>query len=202
MHLLSPPASAFIMAKDDINMVGANSFASVPILRLNIQIPEAVLKISAQTSLTALQIWWMGTPDLANAIERQHKLDPEIESLVMASQRVRKSGYGKRRFLLAQNSILRRHVQAMVEDLSDDALKIFALLTWHFNADLRASLPRQLLLFFDKPWKYLDDVCICIHRRYTTMADSESVKSFKRRFTNLLGLVEYFVVKGKWAVCI
>ena len=202
MHLLSPPASAFTMAKDDTNMVRANAFASVPILRLNIQIPEADLKTSAQISLKALQIWWLGTPDLAKAIERQHKLDPEIESLVMDCQCLRKNGYRKGRECLAQNDILKRHVQAMVEDLTDDSLKIFALLTWHFNADLRAPLPRQLLRFFDKPWKFLDSVCIGIHRTYTTMAKSESVNSFKRRFIGLLGHLEYHVVKGKWVLYI
>ena len=190
------------MAKDDINMVRANSFASVPILILNLQIPEADLKLSAQTSLAALQIWSLGTPNLADAIERQHKLDPEIESLVMACQSLRENGYRKGRKRLAHNGILKRHVQAMVEDLTDDSLKIFALLTWHFNADLRTPVPRQLLRFFDKPWKILDNVCIGIHRTYTTMVKSESVNSFRIRFIGLLGHVEYHVVKGKWVLYI
>ncbi|KAJ5365315.1 hypothetical protein N7517_008201 [Penicillium concentricum] len=151
-------------------MVRANVFASVPILRLIIQIPEADLKISAQTSLTALQIWWLGTPDLAGAIERRYKLDTEIVSL----QRLRKNGYRKGRIRLAQNSILNRHVQAMVEDLTEDSLKIFPVLTWHFNADFRVPLPRQLLRFFDTPWELIGDVCIDIHK-YTTMAKSESI---------------------------
>lgn len=183
-------------------MVRATVFASVLILRLIIQIPEADLKTSAQTSLIALQIWWLGTPDLAGAIERQHNLDTGIASLLMACQHLRENGYRKGRIRLAQNSILNRHVQAMVEDLTEDSLKIFALLTWHFNADFRVPLPRQLLRFFDTPWRFLGDVCIDIHLRYTTMVKSESIKSFKRRFINLLGLVEYHVVKGKWALCI
>ncbi|CAG7951169.1 unnamed protein product [Penicillium salamii] len=70
-------------------------------------ISEAMLKISAQTSLTALQIWWMGTPDLANAIERQDSLDSGIESLVVDCQSLRKNGYRKGRKRLAQNDILK-----------------------------------------------------------------------------------------------
>jgi hypothetical protein len=202
MHLLGPPASAFIMAKDGVNMVRENAFSSVPILRLHLQIHKAFLKTSAQTSLMAMQIWWLGTPDLAKAITRQHKLDPEIASLVKACQRLRKNEYRKGRSLLAQNDILKRHVQAMVEDLTDFSLNVFALLTWHFNADLRAPLPRQLLRFFDDPEKTLDDVCIGIHLTYTTMAKSESAKSFKRKFIKLLGHVEYHVVKGKWVLYI
>ncbi|CDM36500.1 unnamed protein product [Penicillium roqueforti FM164] len=160
---------------------------------------EADLKISAQTSLKALQIWSLGTPDLANAVKWQHDLDPEIASLVVACQHLRKNGYRKGRKRLAQNSILNRLVQAMVEDLTDDSLKIFALLTWHFNADFSVPLPRQLLLFFDEPSKIFEDVCTDIHRRYTTMAEPESVKSFKRRFIRLLGLVEHYVFEGKWS---
>ena len=65
-------------------MVRASVFASFPILRLIIQIPEAYLKISARTSLTALQIWWLGTPDLKDAIEQHQNLDPGIVLLVLA----------------------------------------------------------------------------------------------------------------------
>ncbi|CAG7934183.1 unnamed protein product [Penicillium olsonii] len=183
--LLDPPPSTSKMEKDGTNMN-----------------PEAVLKIPAQTSLMALQIWWLGTLDPASASGRQHRPDPGIESLVMDCQTLRKNGYRKGRESLAQNVILKRHVQAMVEDLTDDSLLIFAILTWHFNADMRVPLPRQLLRFFDKPWETLDDVCIGIHRTYTAMAKSESVKSFKRRFVKLLGLVELFVVKGKWVLYI
>ncbi|KAJ6125804.1 hypothetical protein N7471_010297 [Penicillium samsonianum] len=165
-------------------------------------IPEADLKISARISLTALQIWWLGTPDLEGAVERQHTLDPGIASLVLACQRLRKNGYRKERTPLTLNSILNRHVQDMVEDLTEDSLKLFALLTCHFNEDFGVPLPRQLLRFFDTPWKLLGDVCIGIHPRYTTMVKSESIKSFKRRFINLLGLVEYYVVKGKWVLCV
>ncbi|CAG8019132.1 unnamed protein product [Penicillium nalgiovense] len=150
-------------------------------------ISEANLKISAQTSLKALQIWSLGTLDLGNAVERQYKLDPEIASLVVACQHLRKNGYREGRARLAQNSILNRHVQAMVEDLTDNSLKIFALLTWHFNADFSVALPRQLLQFFNEPSKIFEDVCTDIHRRYTTMAEPESIKSFKRRFIRLLG---------------
>lgn len=164
-----------------------------------VQISEADLNISAQTSLKALQIWSLGTPDLANAVEWQHDLDPEIASLVVACQHLRKNGYRKGRKRLAQNSILNRLVQAMVEDLVDDSLKIFALLTWHFNADFSVPLPRQLLLFFDEPSKIFEDVCTDIHRRYTIMAESESAKSFKRRVIRLLGLVEHYVFEGKWS---
>ncbi|CAG7951138.1 unnamed protein product [Penicillium salamii] len=67
----------------------------------------------------------------------------------------------------------------MVEDLTDDALLIFAILTCHFNAVLRSPLPRQLLRFFDDPGKTLADVCIGIHLTYTTIAKSESAESFK-----------------------
>lgn len=183
-------------------MVKANSPSPVPTLRLIMQIPEVVLKMPAQTALTALQIWWLGTSDMADAIERQHNLDPKIASLVTACQRLRKSGYGEERMLLAQNSILSRHVQAMVEDLTYDSLKIFALLTWHFNADFRVPLPRELLQFFDSPFPILKDVCIDIHRGYTTMGKSESVKNFERRFIELLGLAEYYVTKGKWVLFI
>ena len=175
---------------------------SVPVLRLIIQVSKAGLKTSAQTSLKALQIWWLGTPDLANTVELQHKFDPEIASLVVACQDLRKNGYREGRVRLAQNSILNRHVQAMVEDLTDNSLKIFALLTWHFNADFRVPLPRQLLRFFDEPSKIFEDVCTHIHRRYTTMAEPESMKSFKRRVITLLGLVEYYVVEGKWVLYI
>ena len=146
--------------KGGINMVRASVFASFPILRLIIQIPEAYLKISARTSLTALQIWWLGTPDLKDAIEQHHDLDPGIASLVLACQRLRKNGYRKGRIPLTQNSILNRHVQAMVDDLTEDTLKIFGLLTCHFNEDFGVPLPRQLLRFFDTPWKLLGYVCI------------------------------------------
>ncbi|KAJ5465999.1 hypothetical protein N7530_009786 [Penicillium desertorum] len=165
-------------------------------------ISEADLKISAQTSLKALQIWSLGTPDVENAVQLQHNLDPDIASLVVACQDLRKNGYREGRASLAQNSILNRHVQAMVEDLTDNSLKIFALLTWHFNADFRVPLPCQLLRFFDEPSKIFEDVCTDIYRRYTTMAESESAKSFKRRVIRLLGLVEYYVVKGKWVLYI
>lgn len=83
LSLLNPLPSTFNMANDGTNMVRANGFTYVPILRLNIQIPEAVLKIPAQTSLMALQIWWLGTLDLASASGRQQKPDPGIESLVI-----------------------------------------------------------------------------------------------------------------------
>ncbi|KAJ5704413.1 hypothetical protein N7536_000102 [Penicillium majusculum] len=165
-------------------------------------IPEADLEISARISLTALQIWWLGTPDLKDAIKQHHKLDPGIASLVLACQRLRKNGYRKGRIPLTRNSILNRHVQAMVDDLTEDTLKIFGLLTCHFNEDFGVPLPRQLLRFFDTPWKLLGDVCIDIQLRYATMVKSESIKSFKRKFINLLGLVEYYVVKGKWVLCI
>ncbi|CDM33285.1 unnamed protein product [Penicillium roqueforti FM164] len=123
-------------------------------------IPEADLEISARISLTALQIWWLGTPDLKDAIKQHHKLDPGIASLVLACQRLRKNGYRKGRIPLTQNSILNRHVQAMVDDLTEDTLKIFGLLTCHFNEDFGVPLPRQLLRFFDTPWKLLGYVCI------------------------------------------
>ena len=131
------------------------------------QVPEADLEISAQISLTALQVWFLGTQDPENAIKRQHKLRPEIASLVTACQELRKNGYREGRASLAKNIILKRHVQSVMEDLTDDSLKIFALLTWHFNADFRVPLPRQLLLFFADPYKRLDYVCNDIHPRYT-----------------------------------
>lgn len=183
-------------------MVRANAFSSVPILMLNIQIHKKFLKTSAQTSLMAMQIWWLGTPDLAKAIKRQHKLDPEIASLVKDCQLLRKNEYRKEWSLLAQNDILKRHVQAMVEDLADFSLNIFALLTWHFNAGLRDPPPRQLLQFFDDPERTLDDVCSGIHLTYMSMVKSESAKSFKTKFIELLGLVEYHVIKGKWVLYI
>ncbi|CAG8388721.1 unnamed protein product [Penicillium salamii] len=49
-------------------MVRARLFASFPILRFIIHFPQADLKISARISLTALQIWWLGTPGLEDAI--------------------------------------------------------------------------------------------------------------------------------------
>ncbi|KAJ6012593.1 hypothetical protein N7522_002948 [Penicillium canescens] len=165
-------------------------------------IPEAGLKISAQKSLTALQIWSLGTQGLEDAIKRQHKVNPEIASLVTACQKLRKNGYRKGRACLAENDILKRHVQNMMEDLADDTLEIFALLTWHFNADYRVPLPRQLLLFFAEPYKSFDYVCSDIHRRYATMIKSGSVKSFKRRFIRLLGLVEHQVAEGIWVLYI
>ena len=63
-------------------------------------------------------------------------------------------------------------------------------------------LSRQLLLFFAYPCKTFDDVCNDIHAIYITMAKPESVKSFKRRFIALLGLVEYYVIEGKWVLYI
>ena len=149
-----------------------------------------------------MQVWFLGTQDPENAIKRQHKLRPEIASLVTACQELRKNGYRERRACLAENNILKRHVQSMMEDLTDDSLKIFSVLTWHFNADFRVPLPRQLLLFFADPYKRLDYVCNDIHPRYTVMVKPESMKSFKRRFITLLGLVEYYVVKGKWVLYI
>lgn len=108
-------------------------------LKSNKQIPQADLKISAQKSLTALQIWFLGTQ---YAIKRQHNPSPEIASLVTACQKLRKNGYRNGRGRLAENNILKRHVQSMIEDLTDNSLKIFALLNWHFNADFSsASFP-------------------------------------------------------------
>ncbi|KAJ5230932.1 hypothetical protein N7489_011640 [Penicillium chrysogenum] len=165
-------------------------------------IPEVDLRISAEKSLTALQIWALGTQGLEDAIKRQHELSPEIASLVGACQKLRKNGYRKGRTRLAENNIMKRHVQSMMEDLADDTLEIFALLTWHFNADFRVPLPRQLLLFFAEPYKNFGYVCNDIHSRYSTIVKSESVKGFKRRFIRLLGLVEHQVVEGIWVLYI
>jgi hypothetical protein len=200
MHLLGPLASAFIMAKDGVSMVRGKCFLFCSHTKVNIQIHKEFLKISAQTSLMAMQIWWLGTPGLAEAINRQHKLNPEIASLLKECQRLRENEYRKGRSLLAKNDILKRHVQAMVKDLTDFSLNIFALLTWHFGADLTAPLPRQLLRFFDDPERTIGDVCSGIHPTYTSMVKSESAKSFKRKFIELLGHVEYHVIKGKWVL--
>lgn len=142
MHLLGPPASAFVMANDGVNMVRANSLYSVPILKLNIQIHKALLKTSAQILLMAMQIWWLGTPDLAKAIKRQHELVPETSLLVKAFQRLMMNKNRKGRNNLAKNDILKPHVQAMMGDLTDFSLNMFAVLTCHFNVNLRAALSR------------------------------------------------------------
>ncbi|KAG0157859.1 hypothetical protein PDIDSM_5370 [Penicillium digitatum] len=130
------------MASDGVNMARANSLYSVPILRLNIQIHKAFLKTSAQTLLMAMQIWWLGTPDLAKAIKRQHELDPETSLLVEAFQRLLMNKNRKGRNNLAKNAILEQHVQAMMGDLTDFSLNVFALLTCHLNVNLRAALSR------------------------------------------------------------
>jgi hypothetical protein len=143
MHLLGPPTSAFIMAEDGVNMVKVNAFSSVPILRLHLQIHKAFLKTAAQTSLMAMQNWWLGTPDLAKAITRQRKLDPEITSLVKACQHLRKDKYGKGRNLLAQNDIFKRHVQVMVEDLTNFSLNIFGTYILEFSL----FLPTRVAFF-------------------------------------------------------
>lgn len=87
----------------------------------------------------------------------------------------------------------------MTEDLTEDLLKMVALLTRYFSAHSRATLLCRLLRFFNNPSEYLN-VCIDIHHRYATTVKSESITSFEKRFIDLLGLVEYFVVNGKWVL--
>ncbi|KAJ5775797.1 uncharacterized protein N7511_000808 [Penicillium nucicola] len=161
---------------------------------------EADLKTSAQKSLTALHVWCLGIQDPEDVSKGQQNLSPEIESLVMSCQKLRKNGYNNGRDLLATNEILKHQVQSMMEDLTYNSLQSFALLTEHFHTASQVLLPRQLLLFFVEPSKAIDSVCNYIYCRHSKTIKSESVKKFKRRLIELLGIVEYYVVRGKWAL--
>ena len=147
----------------------------------------------------ALQIWWLGTEETDTNTNKM-QLDADTVSLLDACQHLRKRRSEKALLaVLDKTKELDKHVQKMVEDLADDSLLVLSLLTWHFNARIEAPPFRQLLCFFAEPSKDIDRVCEDIHGSYIIMAAPVSVKAFKRKLIYGLGLIEYYMAKGKWS---
>lgn len=193
------PLSTFHIGARTTEMVSRKFLFLFFALKHNVQTPDAYLQFSAHTALMALQIWWLGTEKAHTTIIKKEPLDPGTASLVKACQRFR-----KRRSEHALSAVLDRtkeldkHVQDMVEDLTEDTLKILSLLTWHFDTRIEAPAFRQLLCFFAQPWKDIDRICEDIHRSYIILAAPVSIKGFKRKLVRALGLIEYHVENGKW----
>lgn len=102
--------------------------------------------------------------------------------------------------ILATNMELRQSVEGLVEELTEESLIILSLLTWHFDAKIGGPPSPGIFHFFAQPNEQLDAVCENIHTSYTMEVGPISLGGFRKRFVELLVLMEFYVTKGKYSL--
>ncbi|KAJ5926385.1 hypothetical protein N7516_008158, partial [Penicillium verrucosum] len=138
----------------------------------------------------------LGTPDLKDAIEQYHNLDPRIILLVLAYQRLRKNRYRKGRKTVPKTRLkylpfLPRKYRALAKNniLRNYTYRI------HFDSKI-VPLPRRLLIFFADPYKQFDIIYRSIYRSYTKIYIPDTLVNFEGSLRKLLGLLERDVIRG------
>ncbi|KAL5365874.1 hypothetical protein BJX96DRAFT_169462 [Aspergillus floccosus] len=163
--------------------------------KLPIPLHRSILRVAAQPALKGIQAQCLSVIcfECEDIVEL---LNPDARSLVGVFCDLLLDGFSESDIIrLDTDRTFEDYANFFLDNLSDDALLILSLVTWHFDASLHnlsTTLlpPRSLLRHFIES-RNDSALCEALWSRYTeTSGRDASLEAFTTKFRRLIGLIK------------